>query len=220
MIINIFIQARMSSSRFPGKVLAPLKGVPLIKWLIDSALSIKQKNQVVVLTSTEHSDDPLVAYLKEIGCAYFRGHLENVFNRFQKALVQFPCDYFVRLSADSPYLQPDLIESLIESVQQVCPDFASNVYSRKFPKGQSVEMAKTVVLQSIVDAWLTDEDREHIMPYFYRSTDKYKGLYFDTLVDRSTENMCVDTVADLKRLEQFVNAYSLDKQALSIATTS
>ncbi|EKD70940.1 MAG: acylneuraminate cytidylyltransferase, partial [uncultured bacterium] len=112
-LINIFIQARLSSERFPGKVLAPLHQQPLIKHVVNCARSVREINQVVVLTSDNESDDPLVAYLEKIPCCYVRGDLENVFVRFQKALRDFPCDYFVRLSADSPFINSDLIQFMI-----------------------------------------------------------------------------------------------------------
>ena len=88
-VTNIFIQARMSSSRFPGKVLSILHDRPLIKHIVDSAKKVKGINKVVVLTSLEKSDDLLVAFLEKIGCDYFRGSLENVFYRFQSSLKIF-----------------------------------------------------------------------------------------------------------------------------------
>src|SRR3990167_1887604 len=116
MVTNIFIQARMSSSRFPGKVLAPLHNKPLIKHIIDSARKVTGINKIVILTSVEESDEPLVSYLTKINCEYFRGSLDNVFERFKSALEQFSCDYIVRLSADSPFINNNLIEFMLKKI--------------------------------------------------------------------------------------------------------
>src|SRR5688572_16969036 len=102
MKVNVFIQARMSSSRFPGKVMVDLHGKPIIRHLIDQMQQVKGIDQIVVLTSHENSDDILVDYLERSAQPVFRGDLENVYARFKQALQVYPCDFFVRLCADSP----------------------------------------------------------------------------------------------------------------------
>lgn len=200
MIFNIFIQARMSSSRFPGKILAPLRNKPLIKHIIDCAKQVSHINKVVVLTSLEESDDPVASYLEKINCDYFRGSLENVFYRFQETLKVFPCDYLVRLSADSPFLDNNLINFMIKKMKNENYDIISNVIVKKFPKGQSVEIIKAQTFLDIDKARLTKEECEHVFPYFYRNIDKYKVLSVENDVDESSLNMCVDTLQDLERL--------------------
>ena len=112
--INIFIQARMSSARFPGKVLAPFNGEPLIKRVLDRVSKISDINDIVVLTSTELSDNPLASYLSSLNCNVFRGDLNNVFLRFKSALNCYPCEYCVRICADSPLIDSSLIQFMVD----------------------------------------------------------------------------------------------------------
>ncbi|HLB43394.1 MAG TPA: NTP transferase domain-containing protein [Gammaproteobacteria bacterium] len=200
MVTNIFIQARMSSRRFPGKVLAHLYNKPLIKHIVDSSKKVNGIHKVVVLTSLEESDDLLSSYLKQLKCDYFRGSLEDVFCRFQSALKMFPCDYFVRLSADSPLLSSDLIEYMTNQLNNISCDIVSNVVIRTFPKGQSIEIAKAKTFMNVNKNKLLKEDCEHVFPYFYRNKNKFKVLSIKNNIDESNVNMCIDTVEDLERL--------------------
>src|SRR5436190_24302869 len=99
--VRAFVQARMSSSRFPGKVLAPLHGQPLIRHVLERLAAVLPEQCIVVATSREASDDPLAAYLATLGVPVYRGELENVVGRFQRCLEAFPCEWLVRISADS-----------------------------------------------------------------------------------------------------------------------
>lgn len=200
---NIFIQARMSSTRFPGKVLAPLRNKPIVKHLLDSVANVVGAQNIVVLTSLETSDDPLVAYLEKINCSYYRGNLQNVFNRFQSALTCFPCDGFVRLSADSPFISHQLISSMLRKFELQSCDIMSNVFVRTFPKGQSVEIIKTRAFLATDERQLTPDDREHVFSYFYREKHRYHIISVENDKDESQINMCVDTLQDLNQLSDF-----------------
>lgn len=201
MIINIFIQARMSSVRFPGKILAPLNGKPIIKHMIDLASQIKDKYQVVVLTSVEESDDPLVSYLESIGCCYFRGSLNNVFERFQECAKSYACDYFVRICADSPFLNTKLVEVLLEYVKQNhVYDIISNVFNRTFPKGQSVEIIRSDTFLDIEKKLLTNYECEHVTPYLYSNQQKFKTMFVNYNKNLAHINMSIDSIEDLRLL--------------------
>src|SRR5687768_13033965 len=102
--LRAIVQARMSSQRFPGKVLAPFRGRPIIDHVVAAIRSALPEVPVVVATSTEHSDDPLAAYLGSTGTAFHRGPLADVFSRFRGCLVAHPADWVLRVCADSPLL--------------------------------------------------------------------------------------------------------------------
>ena len=207
--VNIYIQARMSSNRYPGKVLAPLWGVPVIKHLVDRANAVKAINQVIVLTSIESSDDPLVAYLETLGVAYYRGSLENVFLRFKEATYHYPSDYFVRLCADSPLIHPGLIDYAIGCIDDQI-DLISNVFSRTFPYGQAVELIKTSLFNAVKIADLTAYEQEHVMPYFYNQTKKFSILSFDYSANESHKKMCIDFVDELQAIQEEKPTYIMD----------
>lgn len=204
--VNVFIQARMSSARFPGKVLAPLLHKPLVQHLIDRVREAEGVDKIVVLTSVESSDDPLVAYLEKTGCAVYRGELENVYERFQGALNAYPCDYFVRLSADSPLMDSELLSDVIAYTKQGSYDFISNVKSQMFPKGQSVEIMRSDKFRSVDAVSLTPEQQEHVMPYFYEAQG-IKTLFIDNKINQRHINMCVDTIEDLRNIESGIISF-------------
>ena len=208
LIVNIFIQARMSSQRFPGKVLAPLHNKPILKHVIEHAKKAKNANNVIVLTSNEESDDPIAAYLDSIHFAYYRGSLNNVFHRFQFALKLFPCDYFVRISADSPFLNSALLEKMIQYSQENNYDIISNVVERTFPKGHSVEIAKSKIFLSVNQDRLSSEEMEHVFPFFYKHMTDYKIYSIRQDKNESHLNDCVDTLDDLQRLHSAQSHYT------------
>ena len=212
MSVNIFIQARMSSARFPGKMLAPLNGKPLIKHMIERVSEVPDIQNVVILTSAEQSDDPLVCYLEREEHNVFRGDLNNVFLRFQEALKAHPCESFVRICGDSPIINTDLIAHMVGLFKQKECDFLSNVHHKKFPKGQSIEMIKSNVFMDVDPKSLTSEQQEHVMPYFYENTKKYKSYFPDCTVNNRHINCCVDTIEDLKNIESGNITYDFKKE--------
>ena len=215
-MMNIFIQARMSSTRFPGKMLAPLHGVPVIKHIVDRVSKVPDIQDAVVLTSTQQSDDPLAAYLDAQGHKVFRGDLDNVFLRFQDALKTYPCDAFVRICGDSPIIHPDLIVYMMSCFKKETADFLSNTHHKKFPKGQSVEIIKSDLFTSIDPRSLTEEQQEHVMPYFYENAAKYKTVFPDSTVNHRHINTCVDTIEDLQNLETGEIDYNFDESTICL----
>ena len=204
----------MSSTRFPGKVLAPLRGKPALKQVVDGARQVKRVNKVVVLTSSEESDDPLVSYLEYIHCPFFRGSLHHVFDRFQSALHVFPCDYFVRVSADSPFINAGLFELMIQKIFETDDDVISNVLVRTFPKGQSVEIMKSEKFLSVDKSLLTTDEAEHVFPYFYKNNKDYKIKMIKNISDESHLNFCVDTLQDLAQLNSENVFYQFNSEIL------
>ncbi|MBM3632203.1 MAG: hypothetical protein FJX03_00630 [Alphaproteobacteria bacterium] len=214
MTINIFIQARMSSKRFPGKILAPFKGRPIIFHLIKAAQAVSLVQKVVVLTSEHESDDPLASYLNYLSIPHFRGDLDNVFQRFQDALIQFPCDKFIRLCADSPLMEPDLIQKVIELSCDVA-DITTNVHTRTFPKGLSVEVIKSETFSNINLNEVDVEGKEHITAHFYKNPQKYKIKSVISSQDYQQENFCIDEINDMERLTLRGESYIFNPDKIS-----
>jgi spore coat polysaccharide biosynthesis protein SpsF len=209
-MMNIFIQARMSSSRFPGKMLAPIHGEPMIKLIVERLSAVLCAEKIVVLTSVETSDDPLVSYLNSIDVQYFRGDLDNVFLRFQKALKFFPCEHFVRVCGDSPIISAELVQRMMFlAIERNC-DFLSNVEHRTFPKGQSIEIVRSDLFSRINAMELSENEQEHVMPFFYTKKNDYKTCFPRSIENLRHINTCVDEVADLKAIESGSVQYKFD----------
>lgn len=202
-----FIQARLSSSRFPGKVLAPLCGIPVIQHLLETVSSVDGITSAIVLTSTEASDDRLVQYLESNHWPVFRGPLLDVFQRFQTCASQFDVDWILRLCADSPLLRPQVIRQILDQSQTTDCDVITTRFSPPFPKGQNAELIRRSTLLSVVPDDLNESDREHVTPWFYRNPERYRIVNARQVdFDLPGNEFTVDTRDDLQRLEKVVAA--------------
>lgn len=197
----------MSSSRFPGKVLAPFRGEPLIAHVIRAVSSVLGSDRVVVATSSEVSDDPLCAYLESLRCNYFRGSLQDVFDRFRQCLEAFPADWVLRICADSPLLQTMPLEHVIKRAEEVDCDIVTTTFPRTFPKGTNAELIRATTFVGVDRSELTDEDQEHVTRFFYRNPQRFRIVNVASSVPGlSGLNYAVDTVEDLHRLEDLIAA--------------
>ena len=201
-----FIQARMCSRRFPGKVLARLDGVPVIERVVDRVSRALPKDCIVIATSENGSDDLLSDAVSGLGVAVYRGPLENVLRRFQLCLGQYPCDWVVRVNADSPLLDPDLISYALSFSGRNNVQLVTNVFPRTFPKGQSVEMIRSSLLTRTDAERLTPEECEHVTKHFYEHPDQFSILNFRSASDLSNLSFTVDVPGDLARLETMLRA--------------
>lgn len=199
MTVKAFVQARMSSKRFPGKVLAPFRGEPIVLHVVRAAAAAVGQENVVVATSDEMSDDPLAAYLASIGVVCFRGPRDDVLERFRLCARAHPCDWVLRLSADSPLLDAGELSAVVAAAADGV-DLASTVMSKGDTHGRNAELIRTRVLLEVDPSELNDQDREHVTPFFYRHPERYALVAVD-LSARSGGPLTVDTVEDLARLE-------------------
>jgi spore coat polysaccharide biosynthesis protein SpsF (cytidylyltransferase family) len=199
--VKTFVQARMSSSRFPGKVLAPLNGKPVLAHLIDRLKAGVPVEAIVVATSDHRSDDPLAVYAATLGVQVFRGPLDNVFERFRLCLERYPCDWFYRISADSPLMDGSLLARLAEKADKDV-DLVTNVFPRSFPKGHSAELLNSERFARLDPVLLSAEEQEHLTKVYYNHPGRFRIVNIPSGdPSRATINYCVDTLEDLRRLE-------------------
>ena len=199
---KVLVQARMTSSRFPGKMLVDLGGRPLIDHVLSRAQGSCPSGQVVLLTSDDPTDDPLVEYVSNtLDVTIFRGELDNVYNRYLAYLDSSWCDWFVRISGDSPLVDPDLIRKMVRMVNEKY-DLITSILNRTFPAGQSVEVVNARSFVELPNNMLTKEDQEHVTRYFYRNRDLFKILSVVTDdVSIGKRRFVVDTPEDLLSIE-------------------
>lgn len=207
--IALVIQARTSSSRFPEKVLSPLRGIPMLLWTINYCR--KTNLPLFVLTSTDKSDDQLIGMLENNYVSYYRGSLENVVSRYLSFMKEHQVKKVVRISGDSPLINPDVILKVIAQDQELADaDLTTNVFPRSFPKGQSVEVIPRKSLELLRDRNLSESDIEHVTPYFYANYKEFKINNLNNTEDLSSINLSVDTKEDLLRVDQFMALASLN----------
>ena len=214
--IALVIQARTSSSRFPEKVLSPLCGTPMLLWTINYCRKVNLP--LFVLTSTDESDDQLIGMLEKNYVSYYRGSLENVVSRYLSFMKEHQVKKVVRISGDSPLINPDVILKVIAQDQELPDaDLTTNVFPRSFPKGQSVEVIPRKSLELLRDRSLSESDIEHVTPYFYANYKEFKINNLNNTEDLSSINLSVDTKEDLLRVNQFMALNSLNYSSSALS---
>ncbi len=201
--VPIIIQARMTSSRVPGKVLRKIGGEPLLALLLQR-LEKSQTGFAVVATSVETSDDPIADFCRSSGVDVVRGPLDDVAMRFCRAIDKLQSDCFVRVCADSPFLDPALIDQAVGIYQQTDADLVTNVETRTFPVGQSVEVISSATYLAAYQSFHTADHFEHVTAYFYEHPDNFKIQSFQSDGHYNDCHMAIDTETNLQTLDNLV----------------
>jgi len=203
--VCVFVQARMSSSRFPGKVLAPLFGRPLIQHVLAGVRqALSWTTDIVVVTSGEPADDPLAVYVAALGVKVFRGPLGDVFERFRGAMRIYPHDYVLRICADSPFPNHNVLRMVAGHAAAGDYDLVTTTYPRTFARGQNAELIRASTFLSIDPSTLTVEEREHATAVYYHHPERYRILNLSNEEPQGEPaSLAVDRLDDLVRLQQF-----------------
>jgi spore coat polysaccharide biosynthesis protein SpsF len=200
--IILIIQARMSSTRLPGKVLKDIGGQPMLAWVVERARKAKTVSDVVVATTTDPSDDPIAAFCGQMGYACTRGSLTDVLDRYYQAARQYHADVIVRVTADCPLIDPAEIDHVVREFQRGGVDFAANrlppPFGRTYPIGLDTEVCSFAALERTWNEAKEPYQREHVMPYIYEVPGRFKVLRVDHDPDYGELRWTVDTPQDLE----------------------
>lgn len=199
MRIVAIIQARLSSRRLPGKVLAPLAGKPLLAHLVDRMCGVRGLDGLVLATSQHSSDDPLAAWATDYRLNCWRGPLDDVLGRVRDAAKAQGAEAIVRLCGDSPLMCHEVVEQAVALFRDLDVDLVTNVMPRSFPKGQSVEVVSMAALRRIDDLSTRPEQREHVTGYFYTHPHEFKIHNFSYGEPRGDLQLSVDDSIDFER---------------------
>jgi spore coat polysaccharide biosynthesis protein SpsF len=202
------LQARMSSSRLTGKVMMKINGQPMIYWQIQRILESKNVNQLVVVTSDQSTDDPLVAFLQKNAVDVHRGSLNNVLSRFHEVDMKYSSDAFIRLTGDCPLVMPDLIDKMVEQFYEQDVDYLSNTLIPTFPDGLDVEILKHGVLEKLTNFHLNQNEMEHVTYGVYKRPELFKLQNFINDTNRSQDRWTVDYLEDLEFVREIFKNFS------------
>lgn len=189
----------MSSTRLPGKVLADLAGIPMILRQIERLRRSTRLDRIVVATSDQISDDPLAVCLIAAGVPVFRGSLDDVLGRFMGAIEAFgPVRTVVRLTADCPLAEPELIDETLKLHARSGADYTSNTPARRsYPKGLDVEVFEAVALKIAASETTDPYDHEHVTPFLYRHPERFAIAGLEQAADEGDVRWTVDRPDDL-----------------------
>ena len=205
---SAIIQARLGSTRLPGKVLKDLNGRPLIAQIINRLTCCKKIDNILLATTTNIIDDELAEWCKQNGVACFRGDENNVLKRYYDAATEVKADVIVRITADDPFKDPKVIDSVIRLLEQNKLDFAFNNSPPSFPEGLDTEVFTYNAIKQAVQAETTDFEREHVTQYFYHNPNMFKMQNYAYKEDISYMRLTVDTEKDFKLAETLYSKLS------------
>jgi spore coat polysaccharide biosynthesis protein SpsF len=189
------IQARMGSTRLPGKVLAPIAGKPLVLWTISAMRAVPSIDELVVATTEEPGDDPLVELLLARGVRVHRGPTHDVLTRIVDAVAPLEPGYVVRQTADNPFVDAGVVEGQVTRALDGGHDY---VGIDGWPLGIAAEVARWEALQVASAEASRAAEREHVMPFLYRQPDRFRLAELPAAgAAHSRERYTVDTPADL-----------------------
>lgn len=192
----------MSSRRFPGKVLAPFRGRPLLAHVVDRVRAgLTQDANVVVATSDDPTDDPLAAYAGAAGFDLYRGPLDDVLGRFARCALGRSCDWVLRISADSPLMNAEVVRQVVSWRHRCEADLITTVFPRTLPPGWSVEVLRRDLLDQLDRSVTAPDEREHVTLHCYRNPGRFRILGLGDSARPESPALAVDTPDDLRRLE-------------------
>lgn len=171
------IQARMGSTRLPGKVLMDISGETMLARVVSRVRRTGETlDEVIVATTGLSEDDAIVRECRALGVPVCRGSSEDVLDRYVQAARAYQLDVVVRITADCPLIDPGVIRSVVERFRQVGPDYASNTLVRTYPRGLDTEV---VSMPALEQAWREARqayEREHVTPYLYEQPNLFELL--------------------------------------------
>ncbi len=205
-MVLAIIQARMGSTRLPGKVLIDLEGKPVIERVVDRVLMAKKVDKVVVATSIDQNNLPLVELCAKKKIQVFVGSEDDVLDRFYQAAKLFNPDHVVRITADCPLMDPAVIDLVIDEHLNNGHDYTSNTFSETYPDGEDVEVFKYSALEKAwSNATLTSE-REHVTPYIRKHNDIFTHGSVSYTQNLSQKRWTLDNQEDLEFISKVYKA--------------
>lgn len=200
MRIIAIIQARMSSTRLPGKVLKKIKDKTLLEILVERLRHSKKIDEIVIATGDNEKDLAIVELAKKINCHYFVGSEEDVLDRFYQAAKEFKADVIVRVTGDCPFHDPKLVDDIIgfylENIDSF--DYVSNVDPPTFPDGLDLWVFPFRTLEKAWKEAKLKSEREHVCPYIRNNPDLFRIGHFESKVDYSNMRWTVDDATDFE----------------------
>ncbi len=198
--IAIIVQAREDSVRFPKKVLYPISRKPLIINILDRLKKSKLKNIIIVAIPNNKKNINLEKILRKNKYKVFRGHEENVLKRYHDAAKKYKADIIIRITSDCPFVDPKIIDKLINTLIEKKLDYASNTIKPTYPDGLDAEVFTFKALQEAQKKAKSKYDKEHVTPYI-KKNKKFKKFNLEYKTDVSSFRLTVDEKRDIELVE-------------------
>lgn len=207
-VVGAVIQARMGSTRLPGKAMVDIEGMSMLARVVDRVRRAETINRVVVATTTQTQDDVLAAHARELAADVYRGDEDDVLDRYYQAAVLYQLDVVVRITSDCPLLDPGLADDVVRLVLAPASrvDYAANTLRRTFPRGLDVEVVPFSTLERVWREARSLHQRAHVFPYVHDHPELFSMAGVTGVDDRSSMRWTVDTPEDLAFVRQVCRA--------------
>ena len=171
------IEARMTSSRLPGKVLLPVLGKPLLYYLVERIKAAKTIDTIVLATTTNTTDDVLEDFARSMGIAVFRGSEDDVMSRVLAAAENNNADIIVQITGDCPLIDPELIDQVVRTFKVNVVDYVSNCHVRSYPDGMDVAVFSAATLKKSEGLTGDPYHREHVSVHMRENPDVFPAIH-------------------------------------------
>lgn len=197
---SVIIQARMGSTRLPGKVLMKIKGITILEHLIKRLKLSKKIDDIIIATTINKEDEQIIEVAEKNNVNYFAGSEKDVLERYYLAANKFKSDIIIRITSDCPLMDYEILDKMLtlfkEKFNEI--DYLSNtdVVKNTFPRGFDIEIFKYELLEKIFNIATKEYEREHVTPYVYEHPSEFKLCGFKNEIDYSNYRLTVDTSED------------------------
>ena len=219
MKIAATIEARMGSSRLPGKVLLPLGNQPVLEFLISRVARARYIDEIVVATTVEERDQPIADLCKKLGVACFRGSEYDVLDRVLNAAKSVRADMLCELMGDSPFIDPILIDNTITAHLSGDYDYTSNfIPENTFPMGFAVQVFPVSVLEKVAELTIDPIDRVHVSCFIYHNPKLFRlqGVQANPQIASTDIRLSLDTQSDYELICKVYNELSGTNENFSV----
>jgi spore coat polysaccharide biosynthesis protein SpsF len=217
----IILQARMSSSRLPNKVLLPILGKPMLAHQIDRINTLKIPHKLIIATSTQTSDDPIEQLCQQLNISCYRGTLDDVLERYYQAAIEFSKNKtiknIVRITGDCPLIDSDIIEQVINLFLTSNVDYCSNCAPATLPDGLDVEVFSFDALEKSYQLAKKSSEREHVTPFIRNNPQLFTVSNYNHQPDLSHYRWTVDEPKDFELITKIYQALYPKNQNFALA---
>lgn len=202
----IIVQARMTSTRLPGKVLKEVLGKPLLEYQIERLRRVGLADEIVIATTTNDTDLPIVELCKRLGVPVMRGSEHDVLARYYAAAKLHLADVIVRVTSDCPVIDPAEIDALIRFYldNRTVYDYISTGLVRTYPRGMDAEVFPFRVLEEAYLEAVGEPEREHVTPFIYLRPERYKLANYSCQENFAHHRWTVDTAEDFELVRKII----------------
>ena len=214
MKVTAIIQARMGSTRLPGKILKTVNGKTLLEYQLERVRQAKTIDKIIVATTVKETDQPIIDLCEKLGIDYYRGSEHDVLSRYYETAKTYHSDVIIRLTSDCPIIDPSVIDKTVQHFlnNQESVDYVSNTLERTYPRGLDTEVFSFAALKKAYNEAVLPRDREHVTAYFYTNPNLFKLQNVKNKYSNHNYRWTVDTEEDFELVRLILmELYNPDK---------